>query len=149
MRQDGSAHSAQSLRVERTVYVLAGAAGLRYVERRGQYFRTFRRIKSSIDTQPPLAPGGWRIASDIHRFLTQTFRDLGMGDDIDALDSLVIIASSVAPETLLSCLPAHLRKNVLACISRDLSRVRDRDLSRHLPLHLVYRSRPSDTFFPT
>jgi len=124
----------------RIVYVLAGVAGLRYVERRGLLFRTFQKMRVPREAAFPPVHGGTRAAHNFRNFPVPTLQEPGLADGLDGFDSLILVAPPILSEALLSCLPATLRKKALACIERDLSRIQDRELPRYLPLHLVHRS---------
>ena len=132
---------------QKVLYVFAGEAGIRYVERDGvKFFRTFRRLQFprlddwSVD-EPflgcPKRPDNARgilsaVSQDCASQLAKRF------------DFLVIVAPPFLLEMLRSSLPAGIVDKVVACIGRDLSRVRDQNLPRYLPLHIVYRGTPSE-----
>lgn len=66
-------------------------------------------------------------------------------NNIRCFDSLILVAPCSILDTLRSSLPPDAPAKIVACVNRDLSRIRDQELCRHLPLHLVCRSERADT----
>jgi hypothetical protein len=61
-------------------------------------------------------------------------------DDIKCFDSLILVAPCAILEALRGSLSTDAPAKIVACVNRDLSRIRDQKLSRYLPLHLICRS---------
>jgi hypothetical protein len=62
------------------------------------------------------------------------------GNNTRSFDSLILVAPYAILDTLRDFLSADAPEKIIACINRDLSRIRDQELRHYLPLHLVYRS---------
>ncbi len=62
------------------------------------------------------------------------------GNNTQCFDSLILVAPCTILDTLRASLSLDAPTKIVACVDRDLSRIRDQELCRYLPLHLVYRS---------
>ncbi|WP_162914223.1 host attachment protein [Taklimakanibacter lacteus] len=81
-----------------------------------------------------------RKSTDMCDLLASAMQNAGVDNDVVGFDSLILVAPAAILATLLSSLPAGSQAKVVARVDRDLSGIRDQDLSRFLPLHLICRS---------
>lgn len=62
------------------------------------------------------------------------------GNKPQRFDSVILVAPCAILDTLRASFCSDDPARIIACVTRDLSRIPDRELRYYLPPHLVYRS---------
>jgi protein required for attachment to host cells len=147
------------MRVPKTLYIIADGGRVRYVERTGPgQFSTFRKFVSAHmhAKASELArdrPGRVResvgttrhaIAAKIDprdkvetAFIRAIAEDLREDGTIGGFDNLVLIAPGKLQNVFYASLSPALAARLVKCIDKDLTKVPDGDLYRHLPVLLA------------
>jgi len=150
------------MRVPKTLYIVADGGRVRYVERTGPgHFMTIRKFvsahiheKSSALTRDKPARVHESAAAARHAiaarldprdkvecaFIQSIADDLREDNTLGDYDSLVIVAPARLQKVFRSSLPSALAAKLVKSIDKDLTRVSDGDLFRHLPELLVSRT---------
>ena len=71
--------------------------------------------------------------------LRMMLRDV-RGNIMQRFDSVILVAPCTILDVLRASFSSDDPAKIVACVTRDLSRIRDRELRHYLPPHLVYRS---------
>ena len=146
------------MRVPKTLYIIADGGRGRYVQRTGPgQFSTFRKFVSAHmhEKASELShdrPGRVResvgftrhaIAAKIDprdkvetAFIRSLAEDLGKDSTIAGFDNLILIAPDKLQKVFHDFLPASLAGKLVKCIDKDLTKIPDGDLYRHLPVLL-------------
>ncbi len=150
------------MRMPRTLYLIADGGRVRYVERTGPgHFTTFRkfvsahmhekaselvrdrpaRVQESATTsrhgiEPRIKPRD-KIE---HEFIQAIAEDLREDTTIGNFDNLVIVAPPKLLKLLRKSLPSALTTKLVKSIDKDLTKIPDSDLYRHLPVFLASKA---------
>jgi protein required for attachment to host cells len=150
------------MRMPRTLYLIADGGRVRYVERTGPgQFTTFRKFVSAHMHEKASALGRDRPAR-VHESATTTrhgierridprdkielefikaiTEDLREDKTIGGFDNLVIAAPAKLLKVLRESLPPVLTAKLVECLDKDLTKVPDGNLYRHLPVFLVSKT---------
>jgi protein required for attachment to host cells len=147
------------MRVPKTLYVIADGGRARYVERTGPgHFNTFRKFisahmhekSSDLSRDRPgrvresAAPARHAITAKTDprskvetAFIRSLAQDLHEDSTTGSFDNLVFIAPARLQNVLRDCLSPTLAAKLVKCIDKDLTKIPDGDLYRHLPVFLV------------
>jgi protein required for attachment to host cells len=150
------------MRVPRTLYLIADGGRVRYVERTGPaHFNTFRKFVSAHIHEKAYELGRDRpgrvqesAAAARHgierrtnprdkielKFIQAIAADLQEDNTIDDFDNLVIVAPAKLLNALQKSLPARLIPKLIESVDKDLTKIPDSDLYRHLPVFLTSKA---------
>lgn len=150
------------MHVPKTLYLIVDGGRARYVERTGPgHFNTFRKFvsahihekaseltrdrparvqESAMTARHSIAPRGDPRDKIELRFVQAIAADLREDNTIDRFDNLVIVAPPKLLKALRGSLPAMLTSKLVESIDKDLTKVPDGDLYRHLPVFLASRA---------
>jgi len=150
------------MRMPKTLYLIADGGRVRYVERTGPgHFNTFRkfmsvhihqkaselgrhkptRVQGSATTarhgiEPRSNPRD-RVEQD---FIRSIAADLREDKTIVEFDNLVIVAPAKLLNLLRESLPTDLVSKLVEAIDKDLTKIPDSELYRHLPVFLASKA---------
>jgi protein required for attachment to host cells len=146
------------MRMPKTLYLIADGGRVRYVERTGPgHFNTFRKFVSAH-----IHEKGWELLRDRparvqesattarhgierkvnprdkieHKFIKEIAADLRDDKTMDGFDNLVIVAPAKLLNVLRESLPQALASQLVDAIDKDLTKIPDGDLYRHLPVFI-------------
>ena len=147
------------MRIPKTLYVIADGGRVRYIERVGPgRFNTFRKFVSVHlhEKAAELSPGKpgrvhesigaarHAIAPKIDprdkieaEFIRIIAEDLRNDDMMAGFDNLVFIAPAKLQQAFQHALPDTIASKLAKCIDKDLTKVPDEDMYKHLPVMLV------------
>ena len=147
------------MRMPRTLYLIADGGRARYVERTGPgHFNTFRKFVSAHihekaselgrDRPARVQESATTVRHGIERkasprdkvelkFIQAIAADLREDSTIGDSDNLVIAAPAKLLAVLRDSLPPRFASKLIDSIDRDLTKVPDSDLYRHLPVFLA------------
>ena len=150
------------MRMPKTLYLIADGGRVRYVERTGPgHFTTFRKFVSALMHEKASGLGRDRparvqesataarhgIEPKINprdkielEFIQAIATDLREDQTIGDFDNLVIIAPAKLQKALCKSLPAALTAKLVETIDKDLTKIPDGDLYRHLPVFLLSKA---------
>lgn len=150
------------MHMPKTLYVIADGGRVRYVERTGPgHFNTFRKFISGHMHEKASELGRDRPArvqesattarhgierrttprdKVEHEFIRQIATDLRGDSAIDDFDNLVVIAPAKLLKIFRESLSPPLRSKLAEAIAKDLSKIPDGDLHRHLPVFLTSKA---------
>jgi protein required for attachment to host cells len=150
------------MRMPRTLYLIADGGRVRYVERTGPgHFATFRKFVSALMHEKASGLGRDRparvqesttatrhgIEPKINprdkielEFMQAISADLREDQTIGHFDNLVIIAPARLQKALRKSLSAPLTAKLVESIDKDLTKIPDSDLYRHLPVFLASKA---------
>lgn len=150
------------MRMPRTLYLIADGGRVRYVERTGPgHFTTFRKFVSAHMHEKASALGRDRtprvqesttatrhaIEPNIKardkielQFMQAIAADLRDDQTVGGFDNLVIAAPAKLLEALRKSLPAALAAKLVESIDKDLTKIPDSELYRHLPVFLASKT---------
>jgi protein required for attachment to host cells len=146
----------------RTLYLIADGGRVRYVERTGPgHFNTFRKFVSAHihakaskfgrDRPPRVQESATTARHAVERkanprdkiemkFIQAIAADLKEDNTISDFDNLVIVAPAKLLKVLRESLPAALSSKLVESIDKDLTKIPDSDLYRHLPVFLATKA---------
>ncbi|WP_162918343.1 host attachment protein [Taklimakanibacter deserti] len=146
----------------RTLYLIADGGRVRYVERTGPgHFTTFRKFVSAHMHEKASALGRDRPArvqesmtATRHgieprikprdkielEFIEAIAADLREDETVGDFDNLVIAAPAKLLKALRKSLPAAFTAKLVDSIDKDLTKIPDSDLYRHLPVFLASKA---------
>ncbi|WP_162914220.1 host attachment protein [Taklimakanibacter lacteus] len=147
------------MRMPKTLYLIADGGRARYIERTGPgRFNTFRKFVSAHMHEKSSAlsrdrPGRVRESATTARhaieargnprdkvetgFIRAIAADISADASLADFDMLVFIAPAKLQKVLRDALPPALAGKLAKCIDKDLTKVPDDDLYRHLPVFLA------------
>jgi len=147
------------MRIPKTLYVIADGGRVRYIERVGPgRFNTFRKFVSvhMHEKAAELSPGKpgrvhesmgaarHAIAQKINprdkveaEFIRVIAEDLRNDGTMASFDNLVFIAPAKLQQPFQDALPETITGKLAKCIDKDLTKIPDEDLYKHLPVMLV------------
>jgi protein required for attachment to host cells len=150
------------MRMPKTLYLIVDGGRVRYVERTGPgHFTTFRKFVSAHIHDKASKLGRERqarvqesatarrhgIESRIKprdkielKFIETVAADLGKDSTIGDFDNLVIVAPGRLLNALRTSLPANLAGKLIESIDKDLTKIPDVELYRHLPVFLASKA---------
>lgn len=153
------------MRVPKTLYIIADGGRVRYVERTGPgQFNTFRKFisphmheKSSAlsqdrpgrvheslgTTRHAIAPKAEPRDKAESAFIRAIAEDLRQDGTLGGFDNLILVAPARLQEVFRDNLPTAIGPKLVECIDKDVTKVPDRDLYRHLPVLLMSRQAAS------
>lgn len=150
------------MRVPRTLYIVADGGRVRYVERAGSgHFITIRKFVSAHIHEKSSALGRGKPAR-VHEstasirhaisaridqrdkvesaFIQSIAADLSDPNTLNDYDNLVIVAPARLQNVFRGSLSPALITKLIKTIDKDLTKIPDADLFRHLPEFLVSRA---------
>jgi protein required for attachment to host cells len=150
------------MRMPKTLYLIADGGRVRYVERIGPgHFNTFRKFVSAHihdkaselvrDRQARVQESATGSRHGVEprikprdkielKFIQTITADLGKDDTIGDFDNLVIVAPGRLLNALRKSLPARLASKLVESIDKDLTKIPDGELYRHLPVFLASKA---------
>lgn len=146
------------MRVPKTLYIIADDGRVRYIERTGPgHFSTFRKFASAhmhekaselSDDRPgrvceSVGTARHALAAKVDprtkveaAFIRSVAEDLREDVTIGKFHNLVLVAPGKLLKVFRDSLPAALAGKLVRCIDKDLTKVPDGNLHRHLPVLL-------------
>lgn len=146
------------MRVPKTLYIVADGGRVRYIERTGPgHFSTFRKFASAhmhekaselSDDRPgrvreSVGAARHALAAKVDprnkveaAFIRSVAEDLREDVTIGKFHNLVLVAPGKLLKVFRDSLPAALAGKLVRCIDKDLTKVPDGNLYRHLPVLL-------------
>ena len=147
------------MRIPKTLYLIADGGRVRYVESTGPgHFNTFRKFVSAhihekgsklvrdrpsrVQESATAARHGIEFRTNPrdkaeHEFIRAIAEDLHEDKMTKKFDNLVIVAPAKLLSVLRESLPSALASKLVQSITKDLTKIPDADLYRHLPVFLV------------
>jgi protein required for attachment to host cells len=147
------------MRMPKVLYIVADGGRVRYVERlAAAHFKTLHkaisaqihekaakitrdrpsRIRESATTARHAKEPRMNPRDKVEKnFIQDVARDLQEGPIVKDFDLLVLIAPGKLLNVFRAALSPDLLSKVIECIDKDLTKVPDADLARHLPFHVI------------